>query len=642
MPNLPTDNIFIITSDAQINMLLERMLKALGYATDVFQDWTSANFQMKENPPSLVILGEKLKDGTGLDIARELSFQAPATPILLLVAQESPEILKQAMRLGISQYLQLPLRVEDILSAVRDSLAQAKRRKEWTVLHAKRSTTSLERKVNELETLTRLGRTITSSLDSASVLSAIIDAAVELTNSEEGSLLLIDEKTGELYMRAARNFSEEFVRTFHIPIQDTLAGIVISSGEPTILDEKTPKKIKTSYLVHSLIYVPLKLKDQVIGVLGVDNRTTKMPFKEHDVRLLTALAEYVVIALENTRLFDSANQDRNKLETILKNIQDGVIVIDDNHLLLFTNQVVLTAFQLPNEPLQGRPIEEVFNLTELLALVNASNPSLYNRVELSTPDGRIFNAQITNISGIGQAITMHDITHLKKLDRIKSEFVNTVSHDLRSPLTAILGYTELIEKAGPINALQRDFIHRVQNSSQNITGLVNDLLNLGRIEAGLDTHREPIYLNQLVEYSTDNFRKLLEDRSIRLVVFPLDNIPPIYANPLQMRQLLDNLIDNAAKYTPPGGTIGIRAEVQQTQVILQIRDTGIGIPSTELPFIFDKFFRASNVDKAAIGTGLGLSIVKSIVEAHQGRIWVDSKMGEGTTFTVVFPIAEVP
>ncbi len=194
MPNLPTDNIFIITSDAQINMLLERVLKALGYATDVFQDWTSANFQIKENPPSLVILGEKLNDATGLDIARELSFQAPTTPILLLVAQESPEILKQAMRLGISQYLHLPLRVEDILSAVQDSLAQAKRRKEWIELQAKRTTTSLESKVNELETLTRLGRSITSSLDSDSVLSAIIDAAVKLTNSEEGSLLLIDEK----------------------------------------------------------------------------------------------------------------------------------------------------------------------------------------------------------------------------------------------------------------------------------------------------------------------------------------------------------------------------------------------------------------------------------------------------------------
>ncbi len=639
-PTATTDPILIISSDYQINLMLDRILKALGYPTAVFQDWATANEQFRVVTPSLIILGEKTKDGDGLETAKELNLQLPATPILMLFTKESPDLVKQAMRLGMTHYLHLPLKVEDIVTAVQDSLLQAKRRREWTVLQIRRSTTSLQHRIDELEALTRLGKSIINSLDTDGVLTAIVDAAVSLTSAEEGSLMLVDETTGELYIRASRNFSEEFVRTFRVPIHDTLAGRVIATGEPTVLDEKTPTKIKTSYLVHSLIYVPLKIKEKVIGVLGVDNRTTKMPFKEHDVRLLLALAEYAVIALENANLYENANQERNKLETILKSIQDGVIVINEERKILFVNQVILSAFLMENKSPIGQAIDEVFGTPELMALVNAINPSLFNRIELTTPDGRFFNAQISTISGIGQAITIHDITHLKKLDRIKSEFVNTVSHDLRSPLTAILGYTELIERAGPVNSLQRDFIHRVQNSVQNITGLVNDLLNLGRIEAGFDSHREPVYLKQLIEYSVDGLKILMEGRQMKLMCQLPDNFPPIFANPVQMRQMLDNLLDNALKYSPNGSTISVKADVQQDQVIMQFKDTGIGIPAADMPFIFDKFYRASNIEKNATGSGLGLAIVKSIVEAHQGRIWVDSKLNEGSTFTIVFPLVD--
>ncbi len=620
--------------------MLERILKSLGYATTVHQDWSNAKEQVRVLNPSLAILGEKTRDGDGMEIAKELFVQLPATPILMMFTKESPDLLKQAMRLGMTHYLHMPLRVEDIVTAVQDSLAQAKRRKEWTVVQIKRSTTTLQHRIDELETLTRLGKSIINSLDTDGVLTAIVDAAVQLTSAEEGSLMLVDDTTGELYIRAARNFSEEFVRTFRVPIHDTLAGKVVATGESTVLDEKTPTKIKTSYLVHSLIYVPLKVKDRVIGVLGVDNRTTRLPFKDHDIRLLLALAEYAVIALENANLYDNANQERNKLETILKSIQDGVIVIDEEHKILFINPVIQSAFLMEGKSPVGQVIDEVFGMPELMALVNAVNPSLFNRIELTTPDGRFFNAQISTIPGIGQAITIHDITHLKKLDRIKSEFVNTVSHDLRSPLTAILGYTELIERAGPVNNLQRDFIRRVQHSVQNITGLVNDLLNLGRIEAGFDSHREPVHLKQLIENSLGELKALIESRQMKLVCQLPESFPPVFANPVQMRQMLDNLLDNAMKYSPNGSTISVAAEVQQDQVILQFKDTGIGIPPKDLPFIFDKFYRAGNIQKGTSGSGLGLSIVKSIVDGHQGRIWVDSTLGEGSIFTVVFPLIE--
>ena len=390
----------------------------------------------------------------------------------------------------MSDYLCLPLKADDVLKSVQNGLLKARLRKEWVLLEAQRATTGLQKRLDELETLTRLGRSITGTLDLDSVLLLLVDAAVELTGAEEGSLLLLDKSTGELYMRAARNFQEDFVRKFRLPIQDTLAGAVLRTGQPVTLDEKTPQKIKTAYLVHSLAYVPLKSKDQVIGVLGVDNRMDRRPLRERDIKLLAALAEFAVIAIDNADLYARITQEHNKLNTILTNIQDGVIVIDQDQRMVFANKTIVDALGWRDLVITGRPYQELIVQSEILDLIFASGSTHSNRTEFAAEDGRIFSALLSMIPEVGMVITMHDITNLKKLDRIKSDFVSTVSHDLRSPLTAILGYVELIERVGPVTDTQRDFIRRVQSSVHNITGLVDDLLNLGRIEAGFDARKE--------------------------------------------------------------------------------------------------------------------------------------------------------
>jgi two-component system NtrC family sensor kinase len=237
-------------------------------------------------------------------------------------------------------------------------------------------------------------------------------------------------------------------------------------------------------------------------------------------------------------------------------------------------------------------------------------------------------------------MTLNDISNLKKLDRIKSDFVHTVSHDLRSPLTAILGYVELIERMGPVNDLQRDFIRRVLVSVQSITHLVDNLLELGRIESGFDVRKESVRLDLVARYSADGLKKSLAEKGHHLQISMPQNLPPILANSVQLRQVMDHILDNAIKYTPAGGTISVSGQIEQDQIILRVSDSGIGIPATDLPFIFDKFYRAYNASSDVSGTGLGLAIVKSIVENHGGRIWVESTLGKGTVFTIVLPLAQ--
>jgi two-component system phosphate regulon sensor histidine kinase PhoR len=441
-------------------------------------------------------------------------------------------------------------------------------------------------------------------------------------------------------MRAARNFQDEFVRTFRLPIRDSLAGQVLRTAKPITFDAEKPQKIKTSYLVHTLIYVPLQVHGRVIGVLGVDNRQSNHPFLEEHVTLITALGDYAAIAIENARLYSRTEVERKKLETILTQVEDGVLVIDLDGRIVLVNQTVRTAFGLDDASLPGKPARDVFQHPDLLELLSDEKKAGTNRGEITLEDGRVFNAHLTPIAEVGVVVTMQDITHLKELDRIKSDFVSTVSHDLRSPLTAILGYVELIDRAGPVTDQQREFIRRVQFSVGNITALINDLLDLGRIEAGFDARKEIVPLDAIIYYAVEGLRSRLNEKDQDFIIDMAKSLPTVLGNPVQLRQLVSNLVGNAVKYTPARGKITLRALAEGGQIILQVIDNGPGIPPSDQPYIFDKFYRASNISSDTPGTGLGLAIVKSIVESHQGRIWVDSTLGQGSTFTVVLPVAE--
>lgn len=215
--------------------------------------------------------------------------------------------------------------------------------------------------------------------------------------------------------------------------------------------------------------------------------------------------------------------------------------------------------------------------------------------------------------------------------------MHSISHDLRSPLTAILGYVELIDRAG--HGLQRDFIRHVQGSVHNITRLINNLLELTRIESGLDARKENVSLEQIVQNSAEGLKKSPAQKNHRLSISLPDEMPEILVYPVQIRQMIDHLSENVILYTPSGGTITILGRLEGDQVILQISDTGIGIPSTDLLFVFDKFYRADNASLDQPDIGLGLAIVKSVAENHAGRIWVDSTLGEGATFTIALPVA---
>jgi two-component system NtrC family sensor kinase len=348
----------------------------------------------------------------------------------------------------------------------------------------------------------------------------------------------------------------------------------------------------------------------------------------HEVRRTTSsLAEKAQIS----------EAERSKLEAIIANIQDGVIVVDPAQRILFVNHAIREIFSLNGVELNGRPLMDVISNEDIKALLTRSAEGPLKYHEINFDDGRVFNAQFTPIPKIGAAVTMQDISYLKELDRLKNDFIHTVSHDLRSPLTSILGYTELIERTGPLNENQQEFIQRLQGSIQHITALVNDLLDLGRLEAGFDTRREVVHLGGVLKYSLDMFDAQIKRKNIRLTNSVSADLQPMRANPIRIRQMMDNLIGNAIKYTPDEGSIQVSISMQENQIIFKVEDNGPGIPADEQNHIFEKFYRATNAPEGVQGSGLGLAIVKSIVDSHQGRVWVESVLGRGSSFIVILP-----
>ena len=334
-----------------------------------------------------------------------------------------------------------------------------------------------------------------------------------------------------------------------------------------------------------------------------------------------------------------------RIERLLQRASDGLLLVDIDGKIVVCNDSVREWFDLTRHPsVIGLPAAELIEHPMLLTLYSqpstASDTSRRTELQLEVPNITL-NAQVTTVPALGHIIVLQDITHLKELDRIKSEFVERVSRDIRSPLTTIQGYVELIERMGPVNEQQKQFINRIIFAVQSITALLSDLLELGRIEAGFEADREPTHFAMVLRYALEGAQQTLADKRIQLNVSLPEETSTIMGNPLRLRQMVDNLLDNAVKFTAQQGAINVSLSVQDTFLVLQIADNGIGIPSEDQPHVFEKFYRASNTRDRYKGAGLGLSIVKGIVDKHNGRIWLESHENEGTSFTIMLPIQSV-
>jgi len=284
---------------------------------------------------------------------------------------------------------------------------------------------------------------------------------------------------------------------------------------------------------------------------------------------------------------------------------------------------------------------------EIVALMTGKGDDQRSKA-VTLPDHREYEAVVSTVrvdgKTVGRVCVLHDITYFRRLDALKTDFVNTVSHDLRSPLTLMHGYATMLQMTGGLNEQQAQYAHKIAVGVDNMSRLVNNLLDLGRIEAGVDLQVEMVPLVDLVEHVVDNSRHQAAQKRIEVIVaLPQDTRPLVEADQAWLEQAFQNLVENAIKYTHPGGKVRVSLEVDQGRqtTLFKIQDTGIGIAPIDQPKLFERFFRvASRESRRQKGTGLGLSIVKSIADRHHGRVWVESQLGQGSTFYFELPLRQ--
>ena len=336
------------------------------------------------------------------------------------------------------------------------------------------------------------------------------------------------------------------------------------------------------------------------------------------------------------------SQERDRLEAILANMVEGVLLIDEKFAIVYANPAAVLMLNLSADYL-GHPLIETIRdprLQELLTKSRDTKESAFSELKLVGTAER--ETEITAIPVVDEyLVVIHDVSQLRKLERVRVDFVTNVSHEIRTPLTSIQGFAEtLLTGALDDSSTNRRFVKKIFQQSSALSQLVTDLLDLSRLESGIVTLTlESRKLREFQEPLLNLFGPVFDDAKLTFDWKVPDNLPPIQVDKRLMEQVFANLIDNAIKYTPPGGKITVSAGICGTEIVVHTRDTGIGIPSDMLPRIFERFYRVDKARSSEMhGTGLGLAIAKHILLQHNGRIWAESVFGKGSVFLFALPL----
>jgi two-component system phosphate regulon sensor histidine kinase PhoR len=350
--------------------------------------------------------------------------------------------------------------------------------------------------------------------------------------------------------------------------------------------------------------------------------------------------------------------ERNRSSAILRSMVEGVAVIDAEERLVFYNRAFSEILIVDSANAEGRPLIEVVRNSDLVGLIRRAlrgDEGLQSDITMGITQTRSFSITAAPVKALdapasgrdpqakpsGAVVVLHDVTELRRLERVRQDFVANVSHEFKTPLTAIQGFAETL-LAGALDDPEnnRRFLEIIRNHAIRLARLTNDLLKLARIEAGkMEVEFSSVSLLELIEGCTETTLLKANRKEITLEITVPPQLPAVRGDAALLRDVLQNLLDNAIQYTPARGHISVSATAGPREAVVTVADTGIGIPLADSERIFERFYRVDAArSREAGGTGLGLSIAKHIVEAHGGKLWVESTVGQGSRFSFSLPL----
>ena len=535
---------------------------------------------------------------------------------------------------------------------------------------------SLRRRINELETDKNLPSGARAEqpvdvtpIDQADVtLRRLVQRIAMILQAEKILIMFHDREMGDLKgIPPSFGVEDEKLSAFKVRATHGVSGKVFRDGEPIIyhdIESEAEAKEEAYGLlsVQNGVCVPLVIEKRdeenrvidksTIGVLHAFNKRHGEDFNEEDVRLLERMARNVGSIIANLQMYREVVEEKEELAQTFESLTSGLVLISPEERILQINATARAVFNAPQDAL-GKDVSTVINDEKVVkAIQNALSSGDSGKVETHVILGnseRIYEIQFATVSGqdgkgIGVVAILSDVTEVRNIDRMKSSFVAMASHELRTPLTAIKGFSSTLLEGLDVDMYskedQREFLGIVVGECDRLRRLIDDLLNTSRIEAGESL--KPNYTHVDIRTLLDKVQKVQQQATTKHTVkLEVANELPdsIVGDEDKLDQILTNLLNNAIKYAPNGGDVTIHAKREGNELVIGVKDQGLGIPKDHLGKVFEKFHRVNNEDNRKIyGTGLGLFLVKHLVEGvHMGKIWCESEVGVGSDFIFRIP-----
>ena len=517
--------------------------------------------------------------------------------------------------------------------------------------------TPLSERISQVEAVHKVSLAITSQIALDTVLHQIATQAAGWLDADGSGIFL--NRGHDLELATVHNLPHQFVHV-RVPIGQGVAGAVADTHRTIYLenysrdwkgDTDLPLAQET---FGSVISVPLIYGADVLGVLMVIAGKQGRLFQMTDVGLLELLAAQAAVAIAHSHLFleqqkltAQVEASRSQLEAVLTSTENPVVAVDRSFHLIFANPTAKELLMPNDQDDEDSSIISIpfdflpDNHRKVMRALHHNRTYIYE-VAIQQKVYLCHLAQLGRPHAAGWVAILNDVTQLKELDRLKSEMVRMTSHDLKNPLQAAMSNLELLsdDLAGNTNHEVQESLKTIERQLLRMNRIINGILDLERVKTGM-LQKEQCSADDLITHVTEELGHIAKDQCVALETSIEHNIPSFWAEPKQFERALINIVENAIKFTPQGGHITIQATQDEGNVLFKIKDTGIGIPEALQPQIFERFLRGGQKGQVGAehisGSGLGLSLVKAIVESHQGKIWLTSQVGAGTTFYLSVP-----
>lgn len=505
---------------------------------------------------------------------------------------------------------------------------------------------ALTQRIDESAELQRTTQQVTNSLDIESGLGIILNTIESATEALGARAIIFNPDGGRPLQYGSTGAVRQgsLDRRLLLLIKNTGREIILR--DPSQIRRRLELPDDRELPVEAILAFPLYAQEQLHGILWL-GYSRPLATEPTGIDIIRAYVSQAATLVANVKFRVRSERQYRRLAAVLASVLDAVAVTDQTDHFVLINPAMARAFDLDAEGVIGRKVRDIIDDPALLRTLTAPISDVSGREVIRGE--RVYHSSVANVTALdgsmGRVAVFHDITQLKQLDELKSQFVQNVTHDLRNPLTYIHSYAMLLPEVGTLNEKQQEYVDYIVSGAQRMHNTIGTVLELIRIESATASfYLEPINAAQLLDAISAEFNPAAQTQGNHIIVSAKPNII-VMAERLSLQSALNNLVANALKYAPHTGDILLKVEEDPKQVIFSVRDDGEGIDKADQLRLFEKYYRAAKPHALQKeGSGLGLSIVRSVAERHGGRAWVESEVGHGSTFFLSIPkiVADTP